>query len=146
VNLFQEKKQNKKNRIVNYFHFDKVCLGELHGLSSERNDVESIFPENIKNEMKSLTLRPQMKRRILFTLMFSALYFLIIGYLDVNIVTPSILPEDECYYHVHETPLWVDLFYMSSMNNGHPSINLTHIIILLAGSVFLGNRTARLCS
>lgn len=59
-------------------------------------------------------------RLILTTVLLSSILLFSIGYLDFEVITPLILPEDYCYYHTHEIPWWVELFYMSPANNGHP--------------------------
>ena len=48
-----------------------------------------------------------------------------------------ILPDNHCYYHTHEIPLWVDLLYMNEGSNGHPEWTLFHIVLLISLSGYL---------
>lgn len=80
--------------------------------------------------------------RILQRLLFSFLFFIGLGLLDVFVISPLILPKDYCYYHFHETPWWVELFYMNPSSNGHPEGSLFHLIFLLIVSIALGFITA----
>ena len=72
---------------------------------------------------------------------FSLVYVMAISYIDFKIITPVVLPEDYCYYHTHEIPLWVELLYMNGASGGHPDGSLIHFFLLIILSVFLGMRT-----
>ena len=89
-----------------------------------------------------------MKNRIKYSLIFiisSIAYLFIIGFIDFEIISPFILPEDKCYYHTHKTPLWVEILYMGEGSNGHPFVTLTHLVILLIISLGLGYITVKKC-
>ena len=71
-------------------------------------------------------------------------YLFFLGYIDFEIFTPKILPENPCYYHTHAVPTWVDFFYMNNFSNGHPDGSVKHFLLLLVFSMFLGHKTAKL--
>lgn len=85
------------------------------------------------------------KRIILgvLTIIFGIIYLFAIGYVDFEVLSALILPEDYCYYHVHEAPWWVDLFYLSGASNGHPDGSIFHFFLLFILSIFLGFVTSR---
>ena len=72
-------------------------------------------------------------------------YIAIIGYFDAEILSPLLLPDDLCYYHIHQSPLWMDWFYISSINNGHPApaSTIPNLLILLLLGFSLGYVTMR---
>ena len=71
-------------------------------------------------------------------------YIIFIGYIDFEIITPMILPEDHCYYHTHPTPYWVEFLYMSGGSNGHPDGSIIHFLMVIALGAFLGHLTVRM--
>ncbi len=77
-------------------------------------------------------------------IIFSIIYFVLIYYLDFYIISPLILPADNCYYHTHNIPFWVELLYMSAGSNGHPDGSMLHFILLIIISLFLGRITNRI--
>ncbi len=83
-------------------------------------------------------MRPIKITDILISGLIIFVVFKLLFYIDFEIITPFILPNDPCYYHTNDIPLWVDVFYMSGGSNGHPEGNLTHIIVVLILSIFLG--------
>lgn len=89
--------------------------------------------------------KPQKKklRLIIFTIIFSVIYLFVISYLDSEVLSPLILPNDYCYYHKHEVPWWVELFYMTPASNGHPDGSFFQMFIFLILSVLLGYITSR---
>lgn len=80
---------------------------------------------------------------ILTIITMSLIILFSIGYLDFIIITPLILPEDYCYYHTHEIPWWVELFYMTPANNDHPEGSFFHLVVLLIISIFLGYKLSK---
>ena len=71
------------------------------------------------------------------------IYIFVIGYIDLEIITPFILPEDPCYYHTHETPFWVEFLYMGFASNGHPDGSLKHLLLLVVVGIILGHITVK---
>ncbi|MFT4601465.1 MAG: hypothetical protein ACI857_001645 [Arenicella sp.] len=62
----------------------------------------------------------------------------LLGYIDFEIITPILLPEDPCYFHIHKVPWWVDFFYMCAGCNGHPDGSIKHLLFLLIVSFAMG--------
>ena len=91
-------------------------------------------PQKIKHENKKL---------IVLTFVFSFIYLLTISYLDFEILTSIILPEDYRYDHLHEVPWWVELSFITPASNGDPDGSFFHLFALLLLSIFLGFITVR---
>ncbi|MFK7783883.1 MAG: hypothetical protein AB8B56_02145 [Crocinitomicaceae bacterium] len=70
-------------------------------------------------------------------------FIILIGYIDFEIISPMILPEDHCYYHTHPTPYWVELLYMSGGSNGHPDGSIFHFLIVIVLGAILGHVVVR---
>jgi len=79
---------------------------------------------------------------ILFTIIFSTVYLFAFHYLDYEVLSPLLLPKDYCYYHIHDVPWWVELFYMTPAGNGHPDGSFFHLLLLIIIAVFAGYRTS----
>ncbi len=77
---------------------------------------------------------------ILLIIFYVFVIFCLLFYIDFNIISPLILPKDLCYYHLHDTPLWVEVLYMNCSSNEHPEWSIIHIILLLILSIFLGDK------
>lgn len=86
--------------------------------------------------------KPKKKKWIVLTFAFCLIYIIVIGYLDFEIISPLILHEDYCYYHNHDSPLWVDLFYLNG--DGHPDGTFLHLNLLILFCIILGYFTKRL--
>lgn len=71
------------------------------------------------------------------------LFILLVWYVDFEIISPLILPEDHCYYHSHPTPYWVDFLYMSGGSNGHPDGSMIHFLLVAIIGATLGHLTIR---
>jgi len=71
-------------------------------------------------------------------------YILVLGYIDFEIITPLVLPQDPCYYHTHETPVWVEVLYMGIGSNGHPDGSIKHLILIVILSMTLGHFTVKM--
>jgi hypothetical protein len=76
--------------------------------------------------------------RFLLIVIFTIIFAIIWGYIDFVIITPFVpLPEDSCYYHTIDPPLWIDLFYLDSITHPEPPFSGLHIFQLCALSVVL---------
>jgi hypothetical protein len=99
--------------------------------------------ETPQNEFQEVTSPKTSFIKIVLWLLFSVVYLFVLGFLDIAIITPLILPEDYCYYHFHDTPWWVEFFYMNPASNGHPDGSFFHLVFLLSISAILGFFTAK---
>jgi hypothetical protein len=88
-------------------------------------------------------INPVRKRWRIPTVILSIGYLIGLYLLDFGVLTPLVLPENHCYYHWHEVPFLVDWLYMSPGSNGHPDGSMTHFILLLVLSIFLGYITTK---
>ena len=80
----------------------------------------------------------------IFSVVFTILFIVIIGYIDFEIITPLLpLPEDICYYHTHEAPWWVDLFYLDVSGHPEPPFSILHILLLLLISTILAIQASK---
>lgn len=80
---------------------------------------------------------------IILVPILSVIYAITILYIDFEILSPLLLPEDKCYYHTHKTPFWVDFLYMSAHSGGHPEGSLTHILFVIIIGFVLGYITSK---
>jgi hypothetical protein len=78
----------------------------------------------------------------LLSMLFTVPIMLLIGFIDIFIVTPLILPEDECYYHFNTPPNLVDLFYLDSTGHIDPLDSKFHLLTLLVLSITFAFLTA----
>lgn len=74
---------------------------------------------------------------------YGVIYIIILGYVDLQVISPLILPEDPCYYHTHKMPGWVDFFYMNAAFNGHPGVSFKHLFLLIVVGFVLGHFTSK---
>lgn len=77
-------------------------------------------------------------KRIGLLIIYTLISFIAVVLFEIKVISPLVLPEDYCYYHFHETPYLIELFYMNGGSNGHPEGNLLlltteFIIALLLG-------------
>ncbi|OYU95785.1 MAG: hypothetical protein CFE21_11650 [Bacteroidetes bacterium B1(2017)] len=72
------------------------------------------------------------------SIVFGIINLFVIGYLDFDVLSPLILPKDYCYYHLHDIPWWVELFYLSGSSNGHPDGSIFHYFLVFILSLSLG--------
>ena len=77
-------------------------------------------------------------KKLLVTVICSAFYFEIISYIESNLIAPLVLNKDYCYYHSHETPFLIELFYMSPASNSHPEGSFFKSFVILLISITLG--------
>lgn len=89
-------------------------------------------------------LKNTMRKQILLVVIFSVFYFIMITYLESKVISPMILNKDYCYYHTHETPFLVELFYMSPASNGHPDGSFFQLFFILFISVTFGYFTKKI--
>jgi hypothetical protein len=81
--------------------------------------------------------------RVSDSIIFILVILIVLGlllFIDFSIISPIILPEDLCYYHTHEVPIWVDVLYMNGSSNGHPEWTFTHIFLVLILSIILSTK------
>lgn len=71
------------------------------------------------------------------------IYLVGIWYISFEVIMPLILPVDPCYYHMRDTPVLIDFFYMGLGSNGHPEGSLMHIFLIVILSFFLGRLTVK---
>jgi hypothetical protein len=72
----------------------------------------------------------------IFITMFSIVAF---WYFDFYVITKFLpLPDDICYYHINQPPLWVDLLYLDNMGHTEPPFSGLHIILNLTISMTVG--------
>jgi len=77
--------------------------------------------------------------RILFTIVFTILFLVIISFLDFKVLTPLLpLSDDVCFYHTHIPPTWVNLLYLDSSEHVEAPYNLLHMALLGIVSMALG--------
>ncbi len=77
--------------------------------------------------------------RVLWAMVFTFIFILILGYIDIEIITPLLqFSEDTCFYHMNQAPLWVDLFYLDGTGHIEPLFNGLHLLSLLLISLFFG--------
>lgn len=63
-------------------------------------------------------------------IILGSLFTIILWYIDFEIITPMLLPGDFCYYHFHDIPWWIELFYMGMGSNGHPEGSMFHFLLI----------------
>lgn len=79
-----------------------------------------------------------MRKQISLVVIFTVIYCVAISYIESKVISPLILNKDYCYYHTHETPFLVELFYMSPASNGHPDGSFFQLFVTLIISITLG--------
>lgn len=68
----------------------------------------------------------------------------IIGFIDLEIITPIVnLPEDICYYHTVEPPIWVEWFYLDSSGHTEFPYSWLHFSMILFLSLSLSGLLAK---
>lgn len=80
---------------------------------------------------------------IALTMVFTLIYIVTLGYLDYEVISPTFLPDDICYYHEHEAPLLIDIFYIGAGGHTEPPYSPYHMLTLLLTSILLAYWTAR---
>lgn len=89
-------------------------------------------------KLKKQNSKNKKSKFLALTFTLSILYFFIIDYTDTNLISPLLLPSDSCYYHYHEIPWWVELFYMTPASNGHPEGSFFKLFLFLNLSILFG--------
>ncbi len=82
--------------------------------------------------------------RILLIFIFTIIFIIIIGYIDYELLTPLLpIPEDICFYHQNNPPVWIKLFYLDYSEHTEPPYSNLHILTLFAISLTFGIITAK---
>lgn len=77
--------------------------------------------------------------RILVAIFITLFSIVAFWYVDFYLITKLLpLPDDICYYHTNQPPLWVDLFYLDGMGHTEPPFSGLHIILNLTLSLTAG--------
>lgn len=83
-------------------------------------------------------------KKVVFVVISTIISFVAVVLFESKVLSPLILPEDFCYYHFHEAPYLIELFYMNGGSNGHPEGNLLLFFTEFIISLILGFYTSHL--